>query len=98
MTLPPALHERLTDLLGGPVATSRAVFGGDINQAAQITAGDNAYFVKWHYKAPPRMFPTEAHGLRLMAETEAIRVPAVIAQGDEDDACSRFVGNCLVSR
>jgi fructosamine-3-kinase len=29
------------------------------------------------------MFPAEAHGLRLMAATNEIRVPTVIAQGDE---------------
>lgn len=91
MTLPSALHDRLADILGGPIESARAIYGGDINQAAHITSGGAAYFVKWHFNAPPRMFPAEAHGLRLMAATETVRVPEVIAQGDEDDACPAFL-------
>ena len=91
MTLPPPLRDQLTAILGGPIEHLNAVFGGDINQAAHITCNGTAYFVKWHYKAPPLMFPAEAHGLRLMAETHEIRVPAVIAQGDETDDCPAFL-------
>jgi fructosamine-3-kinase len=91
MTLPPALRETLADLLGGPVEHARTIFGGDINQAAQITCNSAAYFVKWHAQAPPRMFPAEAQGLRLMGATDTIRVPAVIAQGDETGDCPAFL-------
>lgn len=91
MTLPPALHDRLTDVLGTRIDAARPIFGGDINQAAQITCGTALYFVKWHTQSPPRMFPAEAQGLRLMAATGAIRIPAVIAQGDADDTCPAFL-------
>ena len=91
MTLPPALRDRLAEALGGPVARARMASGGDINQAAVVEAGGERVFVKWNSHAPPTMFPTEAHGLRLLAYTNAIRVPQVIAQGDADGACPAFL-------
>jgi fructosamine-3-kinase len=91
MALPPSLSDQLAATLGGPIEHTRTVHGGDINQAAHITCNGSSYFVKWHAKAPPRMFPAEAHGLRLMAATGEIRVPAVIAQGDETGGCPAFL-------
>lgn len=82
MTIPAALAAQLETILGAPVQDASAMFGGDINQAATFHAGDTHYFVKWNTSAPPEMFPTEAAGLRLLAEPGALRVPEVIAQGD----------------
>jgi len=91
MTLPPALRDTLSDVLGAPVERAQAVYGGDINQAATVWAGSETVFVKWNASAPPDMFPTEAHGLRLLASADAVRVPQVIAQGDADGACPAFL-------
>ncbi len=91
MAIPAALTARLETTLGAPVTDTRAVFGGDINQAAVFSAGDARYFVKWNTSAPPQMFPTEAHGLRLLAEPGALRVPDVIAQGDAEDGAPAFL-------
>lgn len=91
MTLPVPLRERLAGLLGTPVEGVRPEYGGDINQAARIEAGGTPYFVKWHQNAPPQMFSAEAHGLRLLAEADAIRVPAVIAWGEAEDSCPAFL-------
>ncbi|RPI93161.1 MAG: fructosamine kinase, partial [Chloroflexi bacterium] len=82
MTLPPALRARLADLLGAPVEQEQPVYGGDINQSARFVCGRRPYFVKWNAQAPADMFPTEAHGLQLLDEARAVRVPRVIAQGD----------------
>ena len=89
--LPAKLTARLEQMLGAPVAEARALFGGDINQAARFKAGGDTYFVKWNASAPPTMFPTEAHGLRLLAETEALRVPQVVAQGNAEDGAPAFL-------
>ncbi len=89
--LPPALAQRLEATLGAPIADARALFGGDINQAARVTAGGHTYFVKWNASAPPAMFPAEAHGLRLLASAEALRVPKVIAQGEAAGSAPAFL-------
>ncbi len=91
MAIPAALHDRLAVMLGAPITDARPVYGGDINQAARLTAAGTPYFVKWHTSAPPTMFPSEAHGLRLLASAGAVRVPAVVAQGDAADACPAFL-------
>lgn len=91
MALPLALRERLSEILGAPVEGVLPEYGGDINQAARVEAGGTAYFVKWHESAPPQMFPAEAHGLRLLAEAGAVRVPAAIAWSDGDGACPAFL-------
>ncbi|NDJ79181.1 MAG: fructosamine kinase family protein [Chloroflexi bacterium] len=91
MALPTALSTAITEALGTPVESAQAVYGGDINQSAQFEAGGQRYFVKWNSSAPPEMFPTEARGLRLLAEANAVRIPAVVAQGDADGACPAFL-------
>jgi fructosamine-3-kinase len=91
MTLPAALRERLAGLLGAPVENVRPEYGGDINQAARLEVKGTPYFVKWHASAPPQMFSAEAHGLRLLAEAGAIRVPAVIAWSEAADGCPAFL-------
>ncbi len=91
MALPASLCERLAEILGAPVQHVRPEYGGDINQAARIEVGGTAYFVKWHAHAPAQMFPAEAHGLRLLASANAIRVPAVIAWGEAEGDCPAFL-------
>jgi fructosamine-3-kinase len=91
MTLPRALRDRLAQVLGGELDAALAVYGGDINQSAQIRRGGDTYFVKWNAQSPPEMFPAEAHGLRTLAAPGAIRVPAVIAAGDADGPCPAFL-------
>ncbi len=91
MTIPAALREALEDRLGGRVEGGHPVYGGDINQAASFAVNGTRYFVKYSYQAPPAMFPAEAAGLRLLAQAGAVRVPAVIAQGDVEGACPAYL-------
>jgi fructosamine-3-kinase len=91
MALPAALSARLADLRGAPVHNAQSVYGGDINQSARFECGGVPYFVKWNASAPPTMFPTEAHGLGLLDEAKTLRVPAVVEQGDADEACPAFL-------
>jgi fructosamine-3-kinase len=91
MAIPSALRQRLAEVIGAPVEQDQAVYGGDINQSARIVSGGTPYFVKWNASAPPTMFPTEAGGLQRLSAADAVRVPAVIAQGDADGACPAFL-------
>ena len=89
--LPDRLAARLERVLGAPVSDARALFGGDINQAARITVGGAVYFVKWNASAPPAMFPTEAHGLRLLSAAGALRVPEVVVCEAAEDGAPAFL-------
>ena len=78
------LGTRLSDALGAPVIGSRAVGGGDINETFRVELGDGRQvFVKTHRDPPPGMFAAEAHGLAWLGDGDAIRVPRVLASGDD---------------
>ena len=59
--------------------------GGCVNQAARIRTGQSDYFLKWNSRPAVDMFPIEARGLNLLAETKTIRVPEVLAVGQGTD-------------
>jgi fructosamine-3-kinase len=57
-----------------------ACAGGDINQAAILECSDGVrLFVKFHHRPPEGMFAAEAAGLRELADSGAVRVPAPLA-------------------
>lgn len=81
--MPHDVRAGLETALGAKVADVRPVYGGDINQTAQVTLhGGDRVFVKWNQGARPGFFEAEAHGLRVLAEPGVIRVPAVLAVSD----------------
>jgi fructosamine-3-kinase len=83
MSLPAALAREIGAALGTTIATSRAVGGGDINDAARAeTADGRTIFVKHNADAPAGMFAAEADGLAWLAAPRALRVPAVLAAGE----------------
>jgi fructosamine-3-kinase len=72
--------EAVAAALGSPVTAARAVSGGDINEAHELTLADGrVVFAKTNRRADPTMFPAEARGLRWLAEARALRTPAVLA-------------------
>jgi len=81
-------HRRaLERALGHAVTGARAIGGGSINDAEEVSlAGGNRVFLKTHPNPPTGMFGAEARGLRWLEEAGAIRVPRVIAVSDEDPA------------
>lgn len=63
-------------------ATSvRAVQGGSIHSAWRVGDARREFFVKTGLPGSLPMFSAEADGLRALAAADAIRVPAVIAEG-----------------
>ena len=78
------LSATVAESLGSEVTRARPLGGGDINDAYEVTLADGRdVFVKTNARAPADMFATEARGLAWLAEAEAIRVPAVLAVGDD---------------
>jgi fructosamine-3-kinase len=78
------VFDRAAAALGAEVVSSAPVAGGDINEAARVTLADGrVVFVKHHARPPAGMFAAEARGLAWLAEAGAIRVPAVLAHGDD---------------
>jgi fructosamine-3-kinase len=94
MALSGSLIERLSQQLSShlgrhvDVEHERSVGGGSINDAYRIETNEGTYFVKVNLlDAIPSFFEAEADGLAQLRHTKAIRVPQVIAFGeDHDDA------------
>lgn len=70
------------------ITESRAASGGDTHSALIIAGNGTRYFVKHGGPEACEMFAAEADGLAALAETGAVRTPAVIGIGaDEGGAC-----------
>ncbi len=90
--LPPALERRLSETLGGPPNSLRAVGGGDVSaECAWTSASGERFFVKWNAEEP-RLFAAEAEGLAALAvafraqgeAAQFLTVPEVVASGEMD--------------
>jgi fructosamine-3-kinase len=78
------LQDAVAAALGGAIAAWDPVAGGDINVAhAARLADGRMVFVKSNANAPAGMFAAEARGLAWLAETGALRVPAVLAHSPD---------------
>jgi len=82
----------LFSALGKPVEVIEMQFlsGGNINTAAQVFSSEGVFFVKWnqgrqHATDEPDMFETEAWGLDLLRQTDALQIPQVIGYGRQLD-------------
>jgi fructosamine-3-kinase len=70
--------------LGGDVSSTARVGGGDINEAWRVSlAGGRDVFVKTRRNPGAGEYATEAAGLRWLGEVGRLRVPEVIAVGEE---------------
>jgi fructosamine-3-kinase len=82
----PALAAALVARLGREIAGTRDLHGGDIHAAYRIELrGGDTVFVKSSPEAPRGMFTEEARGLEWLRVAGALRVPAVIAVGDDEE-------------
>jgi fructosamine-3-kinase len=81
--------------LGAEIESASSLSGGDINAAFAIALGDGRrIFAKTNANAPAGVFATEARGLLWLKEARAVRVPDVLAAGDE--AGARFLALELI--
>jgi fructosamine-3-kinase len=77
------LKPAVSAALGSPIRSHARAHGGDINDAFDVTLTDGRrIFVKTNARADRRMFSCEARGLDWLRETNALRVPRVLAHGE----------------
>ncbi|AEW01167.1 hypothetical protein A4D02_32570 [Niastella koreensis] len=79
----PAVQSLIQQLLNSKAPiTYTPVGGGSINHTYRITAGKENFFCKINeLAAMPDLFETERQGLELLAQQQVIRIPRVIASG-----------------
>lgn len=65
-----------------PLRERASVGGGSISQALRLRTDGGAYLLKLGGREQPGFFAAEARGLRQLAATGAVRVPAVLAYRD----------------
>lgn len=78
----------LFSALGHPVQVIEMQFvsGGNINTSAQVFSSEGVFFIKWNQLEgsdgeQPDMFASEARGLDLLRQTDALHIPQVIGYG-----------------
>lgn len=78
-----AIDASLSTALGEPfnIQGKTAVTGGSISEALRLDGQGVSVFLKLGYAADAAMFAAEAEALTLLARTDTVRVPAVLAQG-----------------
>ncbi len=78
------LAERVGAALGAALARARVVAGGDVNRALRVDLVDGRRVFVKHGGGDASMYAAEASGLAWLAEPGALRVPRVLAVGDDD--------------
>lgn len=82
MSLAAALSRTLgTEIAAG---SERSVGGGSINSCARFDSAIGALFVKHGDTSSLEMFQAEADGLAELAKARAVRIPKVLAVGEQD--------------
>jgi len=84
-SIPTTVKQKAEELLCGFTGSSVKInsfhfaSGGCINQGGKLDTSAGDFFIKWNSAENyPNMFAAEAKGLRLLYETHAFRIPAVI--------------------
>ena len=83
MTPSKAIISIVEEHLSEAITGSRFVSGGSINIAYELQTSGGKYFLKVNHKALyPGMFAAEAKGLLLLSQTNTVKVPVIVLQGD----------------
>lgn len=81
------LRAAVSRAVGSAVVEMRPVAGGDINQAFRATMDDGrTVFVKHRDGMDGAVYRAEAGGLAWLADAKALRIPEVIATGEDEPA------------
>ena len=85
--LPPSLHNHLDSTLPARILAARPLSGGDIHRAyrLELENGQNIFIKTNQNRQAPEMFRTESLGLKLLGQSQAIRIPDVIGHRSSDD-------------
>jgi len=82
----PALKAAVAARLAREITGTRDLHGGDIHSAYRVDLrGGDAVFVKSSPGAPRGMFTEEARGLEWLRAAGTLRIPTVIAVGDDEE-------------
>ncbi|MDD1623194.1 MAG: fructosamine kinase family protein [Methylococcaceae bacterium] len=78
-----AISEQIESATGQAfkVVSAHSLSGGDINSAFRLQGNDKSYFVKLNRADLVAMFEAEFDGLKDIAKTQAVRVPAPVVYG-----------------
>ena len=73
----------LEEVFGTSISMKSTAFksGGCINNALKLITSEGDYFLKWQTGIPDDMFQKEAEGLKLLSDTNVIKIPEVFAHG-----------------
>jgi len=75
----------------GSLQDTRWIGGGCINNCMRLVTARGSYLLKWNARPLPAMFQKEAHGLGLLRDTHAIRVPQVLAECENRAGVPAFI-------
>lgn len=88
VSIVPLLEKNLLQHTGlsAEISECRAIGGGSINDACKLQYGNSHFFVKWNDAGRyPGMFETEAKGLHLLKQSDALYIPEVIATAKSNE-------------
>ena len=84
--LPVVVREVLQQKYNLNIQHVTSVPGGCINNGGRLTTHQGEYFIKWNSASKyPRMFSSEASGLKLLASAGCVRVPSVLFEGEQGE-------------
>lgn len=89
MSIHESIREAIERATGSAIASVHAVSGGSIATATEVMLGSGVrVFLKTDVHAPAGAFAAEARSLRFIDEPGALRVPRVLAVGEEAGDCA----------
>jgi fructosamine-3-kinase len=87
--IPSEIKRRIITQLGNALNTTitvngeSSIVGGCINNAIKINTNKGDFFVKWNINSKANMFQSEYNGLKVLKDTNTIRIPNVLCFDDD---------------
>ena len=87
--IPSEIKRRIITQLGNALNTTitvngeSSIVGGCINNAIKINTNKGDFFVKWNTNSKANMFQSEYSGLKVLKDTNTIRIPNVLCFDDD---------------
>ena len=87
--IPSEIKRRIITQLGNALNTTitvngeSSIVGGCINNTIKINTNKGDFFVKWNTNSKANMFQTEYNGLKVLKDTNTIRIPNVLCFDDD---------------